>query len=83
MRRQHMAMFAVALVIAVVGALAVGVPFSTVAFALLVLCCPLMMLFMHGGHGGHVHRADRSDGADPAVKGHDQYHAGDGVGRRR
>jgi hypothetical protein len=53
MKRQHMPLFAAALVIAIVGALAVGVPFSTVAFGLLVLCCPLMMLFMHGGHGGH------------------------------
>jgi hypothetical protein len=52
MKRQHMPLFAAALVIAIVGALAVGVPLSTVAFGLLVLCCPLMMLFMHGGTGG-------------------------------
>lgn len=53
MKRQHLPLFAAALVIAIVGALAAGVPLSTVAFGLLVLCCPLMMLFMHGGHGGH------------------------------
>jgi hypothetical protein len=57
MKRQHMPLFAAALVIAIVGALAVGVPFSTVAFGLLVLCCPLMMLFMHGGHGSGDGRA--------------------------
>jgi hypothetical protein len=51
MKRHHIPLFAAALVIAIVGALAVGVPLSTVAFGLLVLCCPLMMLFMHGGHG--------------------------------
>ena len=70
MKRQHMPMLAVALGIGIVGALAVGVPFSTVAFALLVLCCPLMMLFMHGGHGGH---GAASDPSDAAVKDHDEH----------
>ena len=54
-------MFAIALVVAIVGALAVGVPISTVAFALLVLCCPLMMLVMHGVHGGEGHGGNRTD----------------------
>ena len=27
---------------------------------LLILACPLMHLFMHGGHGGHAHHS-RSD----------------------
>jgi hypothetical protein len=53
MKRQHLPLYAIALAIGFVGALAVGVPFSTLAFGLLVLTCPLMMLFMHGGHGGH------------------------------
>jgi hypothetical protein len=53
MKHQHVPLFAAALVMAIVGALAVGVPLSTVAFGLLVLCCPLMMLFMQGGHSGH------------------------------
>ena len=70
MKRQHMPLFAAALVIAIVGALAVGVPFSTVAFGLLVLCCPLMMLFMHGGHGGH---GAVSDPPEAAVKVHDEH----------
>jgi hypothetical protein len=35
-----------------VGAVALGVPWTTVLFVAIVLCCPLMMLFMgHGGHG--------------------------------
>jgi len=38
---------------------------------LLILACPLMHMFMHGGHGGHGHhqRTDRerspSDGGSP------------------
>jgi hypothetical protein len=44
---------------------------GTLLFLLLVLACPLMMLFMHrGGHGGHeshagprnVHSADETSG---------------------
>jgi hypothetical protein len=70
MKREHMPLFAAALVIAIVGALAVGVPLSTVAFGLLVLCCPLMMLFMHGGHGAGDGRpgaaAKDRDGHRPA-----------------
>lgn len=36
---------------------------------LLLLACPLMHVFMHGGHGGHGHaqddRADRNEGGAP------------------
>ncbi|WP_067022360.1 DUF2933 domain-containing protein [Streptomyces dysideae] len=60
--------YAVALAIAVVGALALGVPVGTLAVAAIVLACPLMMFFMmrgmHGGggmHGGH----DTSHGSRP------------------
>ena len=53
MKRQHLPLYAIALALAVVGALAVGVPARSLAFGLLALACPLMMLFMHGGHGGH------------------------------
>jgi hypothetical protein len=66
MKRQHMSLLAVGLAVAILGALAFGVPFSTVAIALLVLCCPLMMLFMHGGHGGHGR-------SDIGVKGEDDH----------
>ena len=42
---------------AAIGAVALGVPWTTVLLVALVLCCPLMMLFMdHGGHGGHDER---------------------------
>jgi hypothetical protein len=35
-----------------VGAVWAGVPVSTVVLLGLLLTCPLMMIFMHGGHGG-------------------------------
>ncbi|HET6358152.1 DUF2933 domain-containing protein [Streptomyces sp.] len=45
--------YAIALAIAVVGALALGVPLGTLAFLLIALACPLMMFFMmRGMHGG-------------------------------
>ncbi|MEV6235742.1 DUF2933 domain-containing protein [Lentzea sp. NPDC051838] len=52
MKRQHLAWCAVALAIlfAVLGL--VGVPVQTMLFGLLVVACPLMMMFMMGGHGG-------------------------------
>ena len=31
---------------------------------LLLLACPLLHIFAHGGHGGHRHPSDRQDG-DP------------------
>ena len=35
------------------GALAAGAPASTLVLLAVVLACPAMMLFMHGGHTGH------------------------------
>jgi hypothetical protein len=52
MKRQRWELYAVALVVLVIGLVWAGVPASTVLVAALVLACPLMMLFMHGGHGG-------------------------------
>ena len=59
MRRQHLPMYAIALAIVIVGALAAGVPATTIVFGLVALACPLMMLFMHGGHGHGSH--DRAE----------------------
>ena len=70
MKRQHLPIFAAVLIIAIVGALAVGVPFTTLAVALLVLACPLMMLFMHGGHGGHGSAGGRPGSA---ASDHDEH----------
>jgi len=46
--------------------LALAIPFLPY---LLVLACPLMHLFMHGGHGGHGGHDDERSGADRAPYG--------------
>ncbi len=72
MKIQNAPMYAIALAILVVGLAFAGVPVSTLLVALLVLACPLMMLFMmrgmHGGQGGsqgrhdqHSHHSDEQD----------------------
>ncbi|WP_433498822.1 DUF2933 domain-containing protein [Sphaerimonospora sp. CA-214678] len=72
MKRSHLPLYAIALAILIVGLVATGVPISTILLALLVLACPLMMLFMHGSHGdhdthgGHADREDASQGRDTA-----------------
>jgi hypothetical protein len=54
MNKRNYGLYAVAVAIAVVGALALGVPVGTLGFLAVVLVCPLMMLFMmRGMHGGH------------------------------
>ncbi|MBC6445834.1 DUF2933 domain-containing protein [Actinokineospora xionganensis] len=54
MRRQHLPLYAIALAILIVGLAFAGVPVNTLLIGLLVLACPLMMMFMMGGavHGG-------------------------------
>ncbi|MGP4050640.1 DUF2933 domain-containing protein [Streptomyces sp. 2A115] len=73
-------LYAIAAAIALVGALALGVPLATMVWLAIVAACPLMMFFMmrgmHGGSGmpgGHG-PADRDD--DPLHK-HD-HHTGPG-----
>ncbi|SDM28417.1 Protein of unknown function [Lentzea albidocapillata subsp. violacea] len=53
MKRQHLGLYAIALAILIVGSAFAGVPLPTMLVGLLVLACPLMMMFMMGGHGGH------------------------------
>jgi len=63
-------MIGVALGAAATVVLVAGVPVGRLLPWLLVLACPLMMLFMHrGGHGGH-----RSHGGQ-ATQSHDQVPA--------
>ncbi len=52
MKRQHMMWYAAALIAVAVTALALGAPASTVLLGLVVLACPLMMMFMMGGMQG-------------------------------
>jgi hypothetical protein len=55
MKTEYLPWYALAVAIAFVGALAFGVPVSTLLLLAAVLACPLMMMFMMGGHG---HRTD-------------------------
>ena len=53
MKNPNFGLYAIAVAIAVVGGLWLGVPGSTLLVLGLALACPLMMLFMmHGMHGG-------------------------------
>ena len=40
---------------------------SSLLFLLLVLACPLMMVFMMRGHGGHAHGHGSHGGSDEAA----------------
>ena len=51
MKQKHLPLYAIALAILVVGLAFAGVPVQTILIGLLVLTCPLMMMFMMGGHG--------------------------------
>lgn len=78
MKRQQRGLYAIALAVLIVGLVYAGVPASTLLIAVLVLACPLMMLFMMGGmhHGGppsqhktydqpgHHHDQDRTNRQD-------------------
>lgn len=60
MKTHNYGLYAIAVAIAFVGALWLGMPASTLLFLGAVLICPLMMIFMmHGMHGGS-HDADAS-----------------------
>lgn len=67
MKCRHLALYAIALSILVVGLAIAGVPGQTMLFALLALACPLMMVFMmgggHGGSGGHHRGSPPGPGA--------------------
>jgi len=67
MKRQHLQLGAAAAALIAVGAYIAGVPLNTILLVALVLACPVMMLFMHGGgghsgHGGGTH--DHQPGSD-------------------
>jgi hypothetical protein len=52
MKSQYLPWYALAVVVAFVAAVAIGVPISTLLLLLVVLACPLMMMFMMGGGHG-------------------------------
>ena len=60
MKRQ-LPLYVIALAILIVGLAAAGVPADTLLLGLLVLACPLMILFMMAGmHGGHGESGDQT-----------------------
>ncbi|MFF7642939.1 DUF2933 domain-containing protein [Streptomyces canus] len=65
-------LYAIAVAIAFVGALVLGMPLGTLALLAIVVACPLMMFFMmrgmHGGGEGDQH----TDQSDPLRK-HDHH----------
>ena len=66
MKRQHTMWYVAALIAAVVTALALGAPASAVLLALVVLACPLMMMFMMGNmHGGGPRSGTGEDDSHP------------------
>ena len=71
MKQNQWGLYAIAVAIAVVGALALGVPVGTLAILGVALACPLMMFFMMRGmhgQGGHDEESHR----------HDDDHSGSG-----
>lgn len=65
-------LYAVAIAIAVVGALWLGLPIGTLALLGIVLACPLMMMFMmRGMHGGDDHSEHGDSGHQHAP--HDRH----------
>lgn len=64
MKHRPYGLYAIAVAILIVGLVALGVPASTLLVGALVLACPLMMMFMHGGHGSG-HAGHDGSGQDP------------------
>ena len=52
MKRKQLPWYALAVAVAFLAAVAIGVPASTLLLLLLVSACPLMMMVMMGGHDG-------------------------------
>ena len=61
--KRHLPFYVLAAAILLVGAIAFGVPMSTLWIVGFVVLCPLMMIFMMGGmHGGDGHGGQGVDG---------------------
>ena len=80
MHRQQMKYLAVAAGALIVGLLAAGTSLQAVLPFLLLLACPLMMIFMMRGMGAHGSHGD--DGARHNGTADDHNHEHDAVTRR-
>ncbi len=74
MKGSHILWYALTVGVIAVGAMVFGMSASTILWALIVLTCPVMMMFMMGGHGGgsnhgSTDEAQRSDSAGPSSPG--------------
>ncbi|MBC9725029.1 DUF2933 domain-containing protein [Streptomyces sp. TRM68367] len=70
--KRNYGLYALALAIAFVGALVLGVPVEALVLLAIVAACPLMMFFMmRGMHGGQGKSNQHTDETDPLRK-HDQ-----------
>jgi hypothetical protein len=79
MRIKYLPQYAIALAILVVGLAFAGVAVESLLVALLVLACPLMMLFMmRGMHGG-----SQDDHEDRSGEAHKREHHPGPAGRSR
>ncbi|MFD0367999.1 DUF2933 domain-containing protein [Streptomyces sp. NPDC059071] len=72
MKQNQWGLYAIAVAIAVVGTLALGLPVGTLAFLGVALACPLMMFFMMRG----MHGQDMHDGHDDRHEDHDRNESG-------
>lgn len=64
MNSRYLPWYAIALALLVVGLAVGGVSMSTLLVALVVLACPVMMMFMMGSHG-HGDDHDKAGGGTP------------------
>ena len=69
-KNSNYGLYAVAVAVAIVGVVWLGMPLGTLALLAIVLVCPLMMMFMmrdmHGGdHGGGSERHSPEDRQNP------------------
>ncbi|MBF6299006.1 DUF2933 domain-containing protein [Nocardia amamiensis] len=69
MNTRHLPWYALALAVLVAGLAISGVSMSTLLVLLVVLACPLMMMFMMGGQGhgndDQSHRMSKRNDHDP------------------
>jgi DUF2933 family protein len=85
MKSNTLPLYTIAAAILIIGLVALGVPFGTIALVALLVGCPLMMFFMmrgmHGGdsHGGHDKPGEPTvPDRDPLVKQDHQHPYGHG-----
>lgn len=81
MNTRNYGQYAIAVAIALVGVLALGMPLATLIWLALVAACPLMMFFMmRGMHGQDMHGGHDCETRDEEPLHKHDRHAGPGQG---